>query len=489
MDFRATADHKSSSTLKSTKSTTSNTANPRIFGKDSQKRLKSNREQSYPKNTQSHDSSSTILESQSGTEAQTTKNTQPLESTFSQSHNFKENTLLSSLRALLRKAWQSISAQADSKKAQNREALESTFEKTAKNTKVDSRVVNSASAESVDCHAANTARNDDKNAFSLESTFENNATSKNADSSTATNLSELAKDSRISKETCFTSLAPLRLFSKETALPLFSKETSPSGERYPLFSKETSLRKAKSSKEAKTPKPLICIPTYNESNNIAALLCEIFSRFPEIHALVIDDNSTDGTQEILNSLAHTYPHLHLLKRSGKLGLASAYIDGFSWGLKSGYSHFIQMDADFSHHPRYLAQTLANLPHFEVVINSRNIIGGGVLGWGLGRKILSRFGSLYARLWLGARVMDFTGGFNAYSARALSAIDLHSIKSSGYCFQIEMKYRAYKAGLRLLELPIIFEDRVAGKSKMSKTIVLEALWRTPLLRLRVKRAER
>ncbi|MDL0081943.1 polyprenol monophosphomannose synthase [Helicobacter sp. XJK30-2] len=366
---------------------------------------------------------------------------------------------------MLRKAWQSISAQADSKKAQNREALESTCEKTAENTKVDSRVVNSASAESVDCHAANTARNDDKNAFSLESTFENNATSKNADSSSATNLSELAKDSRI------------------------SKETSPSGERYPLFSKETSHSKAKSSKEAKTPKPLICIPTYNESNNIAALLCEIFSRFPEIHALVIDDNSTDGTQEILNSLAHTYPHLHLLKRSGKLGLASAYIDGFSWGLKSGYSHFIQMDADFSHHPRYLAQTLANLPHFEVVINSRNIIGGGVLGWGLGRKILSRFGSLYARLWLGARVMDFTGGFNAYSARALSAIDLHSIKSSGYCFQIEMKYRAYKAGLRLLELPIIFEDRVAGKSKMSKTIVLEALWRTPLLRLRVKRAER
>ena len=426
---------------------------------------KSNREQSYPKNTQSHDSSSTILESQSSTEAQTTKNAQPLESTFSQSHDFKENALLSSLRALLRKAWQSISAQADSKKAQNREALESTCEKTAENTKVDSRVVNSASAESVDCHAANTARNDDKNAFSLESTFENNATSKNADSSSATNLSELAKDSRI------------------------SKETSPSGERYPLFSKETSHSKAKSSKEAKTPKPLICIPTYNESNNIAALLCEIFSRFPEIHALVIDDNSTDGTQEILNSLAHTYPHLHLLKRSGKLGLASAYIDGFSWGLKSGYSHFIQMDADFSHHPRYLAQTLANLPHFEVVINSRNIIGGGVLGWGLGRKILSRFGSLYARLWLGARVMDFTGGFNAYSARALSAIDLHSIKSSGYCFQIEMKYRAYKAGLRLLELPIIFEDRVAGKSKMSKTIVLEALWRTPLLRLRVKRAER
>ena len=231
-----------------------------------------------------------------------------------------------------------------------------------------------------------------------------------------------------------------------------------------------------------TPKPLICIPTYNEAKNIAPLLREIFSLFPKIHILIIDDNSTDGTQEILASLSRSYPNLHVLKRAGKLGLASAYIDGFLWGLKSGFSHFIQMDADFSHHPRYLAQTLANLPHFEVVINSRNIIGGGVVGWGLSRKILSRFGSLYARLWLGARVMDFTGGFNAYSARALSAIDLHSIKSSGYCFQIEMKYRAYKAGLRLLELPIIFEDRIAGKSKMSKTIVLEALWRTPFLRL-------
>ena len=202
---------------------------------------------------------------------------------------------------------------------------------------------------------------------------------------------------------------------------------------------------------------------------------------------MIDDNSTDGTQEILASLSTTYPNLHLLKRAGKLGLASAYIDGFLWGLKSGFSHFIQMDADFSHHPRYLSQTLHNLSCFDVIINSRNIIGGGVVGWGLSRKILSRFGSLYARLWLGTRVMDFTGGFNAYSARALRAINLHSIKSSGYCFQIEMKYRAYKAGLRLLELPIIFEDRIAGKSKMSKTIVLEALWRTPFLRLQAIKA--
>ncbi len=292
-----------------------------------------------------------------------------------------------------------------------------------------------------------------------------------------------------------------------------SKETSANAERCPLFCDEKSgfcecaqgralgvrnrraheaihdlSRKAESStKETKTPKPLICIPTYNEAKNIAPLLREIFSLFPKIHILVIDDNSTDGTQEILASLSTTYPNLHLLKRAGKLGLASAYIDGFLWGLKSGFSHFIQMDADFSHHPRYLSQTLHNLSCFDVIINSRNIIGGGVVGWGLSRKILSRFGSLYARLWLGTRVMDFTGGFNAYSARALRAINLHSIKSSGYCFQIEMKYRAYKAGLRLLELPIIFEDRIAGKSKMSKTIVLEALWRTPFLRLQAIKA--
>ena len=320
-----------------------------------------------------------------------------------------------------------------------------------------------AKLESMDCHdfASAKSRNDDENTQSSNTPPQARA---NLDSSKS------PSDSKILDEKCglqgksqgsYLSGNDCRDFSP---LPHFSlKAESPQGQK-------------------PTPKPLICIPTYNEAKNIAPLLREIFSLFPKIHILIIDDNSTDGTQEILASLSRSYPNLHVLKRAGKLGLASAYIDGFLWGLKSGFSHFIQMDADFSHHPRYLAQTLANLPHFEVVINSRNIIGGGVVGWGLSRKILSRFGSLYARLWLGARVMDFTGGFNAYSARALSAIDLHSIKSSGYCFQIEMKYRAYKAGLRLLELPIIFEDRIAGKSKMSKTIVLEALWRTPFLRL-------
>ncbi|WP_211362729.1 polyprenol monophosphomannose synthase [Helicobacter canis] len=374
---------------------------------------------------------------------------------------------------------------------------------------------NATLESSIDCRAATSvaARND-----------RNNTTSKKVDSSTATNLSkpqaaannddETTQTQTPSDSKIFESQAQ-NVFSQNAARRQLKKRENARNRVYENSLQDSrilelesgffkraqgrilgvcnrstraeihdSSPKAESSKETK---PLICIPTYNEAKNIAPLLREIFSLFPKIHILIIDDNSTDGTQEILASLSRSYPNLHVLKRAGKLGLASAYIDGFLWGLKSGFSHFIQMDADFSHHPRYLAQTLANLPHFEVVINSRNIIGGGVVGWGLSRKILSRFGSLYARLWLGARVMDFTGGFNAYSARALSAIDLHSIKSSGYCFQIEMKYRAYKAGLRLLELPIIFEDRIAGKSKMSKTIVLEALWRTPFLRLQAIKA--
>ena len=292
---------------------------------------------------------------------------------------------------------------------------------------------------SVDCHA--TTGTNDRKLNPANTTIPN----------------ELAKDSRI--------------FTQNAKIPNDSQA-------------QLKLDSSKSQVPNMTPKPtpLICIPTYNEVSNISPLLREIFYLYPKIHILIIDDNSTDGTQEILASLSPIYPNLHILKRTGKLGLASAYIDGFSWGLKRGFSHFIQMDADFSHHPRYLSQTLHNLSCFDVIINSRNIIGGGVVGWGISRKILSRFGSLYARFWLGARVMDFTGGFNAYSTRALRAINLHSIKSSGYCFQIEMKYRAYKARLRILELPIIFEDRIAGKSKMSKTIVLEALWRTPFLRL-------
>ncbi|ETD26786.1 polyprenol monophosphomannose synthase [Helicobacter canis] len=431
-----------------------------------------------------------------------------------------------SLRALAQdKAWQSIhfthNKPAESKRHKLHTStyslhtfLESTFDKTQ-----------------MDCHADfQSARND-----------RNNTTSKKVDSSAATSSSSRAAQSGV----------VIHSTNADSSLEAMdSKETSPNGERCPLFSKEATLchdfasaksrndrnldstnatilnepakdsgilelesgffkhvqgrilgvcnrstraeihdssPKAESTKETKTPKPLICIPTYNEAKNIAPLLREIFSLFPKIHILIIDDNSTDGTQEILASLSRSYPNLHILKRAGKLGLASAYIDGFSFGLERGFSHFIQMDADFSHHPRYLSQTLHNLSCFDVIINSRNIIGGGVVGWGLSRKILSRFGSLYARLWLGARVMDFTGGFNAYSARALGAINLHSIKSSGYCFQIEMKYRAYKAGLRLLELPIIFEDRIAGKSKMSKTIVLEALWRTPFLRLQATKA--
>ncbi|MCI6218074.1 MAG: polyprenol monophosphomannose synthase [Helicobacter sp.] len=228
---------------------------------------------------------------------------------------------------------------------------------------------------------------------------------------------------------------------------------------------------------------LICIPTYNEANNIADLLYKILSLYPQLHILIIDDNSQDGTREIVKNIAQKYPNLHILERSGKMGLGSAYISGFLWGIEKGFLYFIQMDADFSHNPSYLKQTLCNLSYFDVVINSRNIIGGGVLGWGIFRRFLSSFGSLYARLWLGARIMDFTGGFNAYSKDILLALGLESITSNGYCFQIEMKYKALLAGAKIIELPIIFEDRVNGTSKMNKSIILEALYRVPLLRLR------
>ena len=226
---------------------------------------------------------------------------------------------------------------------------------------------------------------------------------------------------------------------------------------------------------------LVCIPTYNEVRNIKELLEQILALYEGLQILVIDDNSTDGTREILHAMVREHERVHILERAGKLGLGSAYIAAFMWGLERGFMYFIQMDADFSHHPRYLKQTLQNLSCFDVVINSRNILGGGVRGWGLFRRLLSGFGSLYARLCLGVRIMDFTGGFNAYSKSVLCGIGLSDIGSNGYCFQIEMKYRAFRTGARIIELPIVFDDRVEGASKMSRSIIFEALWRTPALR--------
>lgn len=221
---------------------------------------------------------------------------------------------------------------------------------------------------------------------------------------------------------------------------------------------------------------LIVIPTYNEIENISSLLEKINSTLIgyDFSVLVVDDNSTDGTKDVLSELKFKYPNLFVLERSGKLGLASAYTDGFKFGLKKGFNYFIQFDADFSHNPIYLPQMFDELLEFDVVIGSRNIKNGGVKNWGILRNLISKGGSFYSRLVLNCPIHDLTGGFNGWRKDVLEKINFEKIISKGYCFQIEMKYRAFKNGAKIKEFPIIFKDRTQGKSKMSKNIFFEAL---------------
>lgn len=221
---------------------------------------------------------------------------------------------------------------------------------------------------------------------------------------------------------------------------------------------------------------LIIIPTYNESDNIEKLLDLISRTDPAAHVLIVDDNSPDRTYEIVERLMQTsYPgRLFLLKRAGKLGLGTAYIAGFKWALARDYDYIFEMDADFSHDPKYLPAFLAAIEKHDLVLGSRYMPGGGVKNWGLLRKFISRGGSLYARTILGLSLRDLTGGFKCFRRQVLEAIDLDSVKSNGYSFQIEMTYRARCKGFRICETPIVFEDRTAGKSKMSRKIFLEAV---------------
>jgi dolichol-phosphate mannosyltransferase len=221
---------------------------------------------------------------------------------------------------------------------------------------------------------------------------------------------------------------------------------------------------------------LIIIPTYNESDNIEKLLDLISRTDPAAHVLIVDDNSPDRTYEIVERLMQTsYPgRLFLLKRAGKLGLGTAYIAGFKWALARDYDYIFEMDADFSHDPKYLPAFLAAIEKNDLVLGSRYVPGGGVKNWGLLRKFISRGGSLYARTILGLSLRDLTGGFKCFRRQVLEAIDLDSVKSNGYSFQIEMTYRARCQGFRICETPIVFEDRTAGKSKMSRKIFLEAV---------------
>ncbi len=223
-------------------------------------------------------------------------------------------------------------------------------------------------------------------------------------------------------------------------------------------------------------KPLVIVPTYNEAENIAAILQEILRENAEAHILVVDDNSPDGTAALVQSQPQFGKAIFLLARPGKQGLGKAYLAGFNWGLEQPYTHFVEMDADFSHRPVDLRRIIARGQNQDVVVGSRYVPGGQVVNWGLLRKIISQGGSLYSRLILGYPLRDWTGGFNLWSRRALTSIDLKAIRSEGYSFQIEMKYRALRAGIEVVEEPITFEDRRIGHSKMSSRIVIEAFYR-------------
>lgn len=231
-------------------------------------------------------------------------------------------------------------------------------------------------------------------------------------------------------------------------------------------------------------RPLVVIPTYNERDNAALLLPLILQQSSNLNVLIVDDASPDGTAAAVRSLMATgfESRLYLMSRPAKLGLGSAYLEGFQWGLDRGYDFLIQMDADWSHDPRYLATMLDLARQTDFVIGSRYVRGGGTLNWGLGRRVLSRSASVYSRLILGVGFADFTGGFNGWSDTVLRRIGLDALRSDGYSFQIELKYRAHQLGFSHVEFPIIFNERRAGKSKMSAAIALEASWRVWQIRL-------
>ena len=221
-------------------------------------------------------------------------------------------------------------------------------------------------------------------------------------------------------------------------------------------------------------KVLLVTPTYNERDNLETFISSIHASQPEAHVLVVDDNSPDGTGKIADDIAARDSRVNVMHRPGKMGLGTAYVQGFGWGIDRGYDIIIQIDADLSHDPRYLADMFRAFDEgADLVIGSRNIPGGTVDGWGPGRHFISKGGSTYARTILGLPVRDLTSGYKAYRRELLEAIHLETIRSVGYSFQIEVTYRAIRKGFRVKEVPIIFVDRRAGKSKMSRRIFVEA----------------
>jgi len=227
---------------------------------------------------------------------------------------------------------------------------------------------------------------------------------------------------------------------------------------------------------------LVIVPTYNERENIEPLLQRLLSLPHDLHVLVVDDASPDGTGEFVESWARNQPRLHVLRRPGKLGLGSAYRDGFRYALKNGAEYVFEMDADFSHDPDSIGEFLRNASEVDVVLGSRYLNGVTVVNWPLQRLILSYAANLYTRVVTGMPVKDATGGYKCFRRRALESIRLDRVRSDGYAFQIEMSYKCWRKGFRIREIPILFVDRRAGFSKMNRRIIWEAVWMVWRLRL-------
>jgi dolichol-phosphate mannosyltransferase len=230
----------------------------------------------------------------------------------------------------------------------------------------------------------------------------------------------------------------------------------------------------------------VVMPTYNEAENVDLIVHAVDSELEHIvpgehRILIVDDNSPDGTGAIADALAAKLDSVEVLHRAAKEGLGHAYLAGFRRALEGGAELVIEMDADFSHEPHYLKDLIHSSPDADLVLGSRYVTGGGVRDWGLLRLLISRGGGFYARTILGIEIRDLTGGFKCFRREVLDAIELETVSSEGYSFQIELTYRAILAGFRVQEIPIVFQDRTAGKSKMSAHIALEAIWRVPFLR--------
>jgi glycosyltransferase involved in cell wall biosynthesis len=232
---------------------------------------------------------------------------------------------------------------------------------------------------------------------------------------------------------------------------------------------------------------LVCIPTYNEAENVEPIVARVRAAVPEADVLVADDASPDGTGELADKLAATDPAVHVLHRAGKAGLGAAYVAAFGWAREHGYDVCVEMDADGSHQPEELPRLLAALRTADLVLGSRWVPGGEVRNWPASRRLLSKGGNRYTRTALGLPLHDATGGYRAYRMAVLDALRLDTIASQGYCFQVDLAWQAWRAGFRVVEVPITFVERERGQSKMSRAIVAEALWRVTWWALTSRRA--